>query len=100
MDYTNKKYIDLDSIERDCTTMVIEGGVPVVLLEDIKKLKTVELDCKEGSWIPSETYSHVWGTTIIHHYECSACGNLEYVNNKKYCSECGARMSRGKELCQ
>lgn len=99
MDYTNKKYIELDSIERDCTTMVIEGGVPVVLLEDIKELETVEMDIKEGIWIPINIYSPTWGTTIIHHYECSNCNNVEYVNGKKYCSNCGAKMRRDIDQC-
>ena len=96
---TPKKYIELEAIERDCTTMSIEGGVPVVLLEDIKELPTYESFVLEGVWIPVEEYATSWGVNVIHHYECSNCGNLEYSNNIKYCPECGSKMRRDMDQC-
>ena len=96
---TPKKYVELGAVERDCTIMVIEGGVPVVLLEDIKALNTYESIAREGIWIPVEEYAKTWGVNVIHHYECSNCGNYEYTNNIKYCPECGAKMRRDMDQC-
>lgn len=47
---------------------------------------------KEAQWIPIEKFVPDWGANIIHHYECSNCKILEYANDRKYCSNCGAKM--------
>ena len=46
----------------------------------------------EAEWVPIEKLSTNWGVSIIHHYECSNCKIVEYTNNHKYCSNCGAKM--------
>ncbi len=46
----------------------------------------------KADWIPVEQFVPEWGVNIIHYYECSNCKTLEYTNDKKYCSNCGARM--------
>ena len=48
----------------------------------------------EASWIPVEKLVPDWGANIIHHYECSNCQTLEYTNDRKYCSNCGAKMEK------
>ena len=45
-------------------------------------------------WIPVEKLVPDWGANIIHHYECSNCQTLEYTNDGKYCSNCGAKMEK------
>ena len=46
----------------------------------------------EAEWIPVEKFVPDWGANITHHYECSNCKILEYTNDRKYCSNCGAKM--------
>lgn len=46
----------------------------------------------QAEWMPQSDYIELWGVEIIHHYECSNCGNNEYTNDKNYCSNCGAKM--------
>ena len=41
---------------------------------------------------PVEKLVPDWGANIIHHYECSNCKTLEYTNDRKYCSNCGAKI--------
>jgi hypothetical protein len=48
----------------------------------------------EAKWIPVEKLVPDWGANIIHHYECSNCRTLEYTNDRKYCSNCGAKMEK------
>ena len=48
----------------------------------------------EAKWIPVEKLVPDWGANIIHHYECSNCKILEYTNDRKYCSNCGAKMEK------
>lgn len=48
----------------------------------------------EAKWIPVEKLVPDWGANIIHHYECSNCQTLEYTNDRKYCSNCGAKMEK------
>ena len=47
-----------------------------------------------GEWMPIERLVPDWGANIIHHYECSICKTLEYTNDRKYCSNCGAKMEK------
>lgn len=47
----------------------------------------------EAEWTPVEKLVPDWGANIIHHYECSNCKTLEYTNDRKYCSYCGAKMT-------
>ena len=47
---------------------------------------------KTAKWVPVEKLVPNWGANIIHHYECSNCQTLEYTNDRKYCSNCGAKM--------
>lgn len=69
------------------------------ILSDFADLSNVEDYCKhylskivEAEWIPIEKLVPDWGANIIHHYECSNCKTLEYTNDRKYCSNCGAKM--------
>lgn len=48
----------------------------------------------EAKWIPVKKLVPDWGANIIHHYECSNCQTLEYTNDRKYCSNCGAKMEK------
>lgn len=48
----------------------------------------------EAKWVPIEKLVPDWGANIIHHYECSNCQILEYTNDRKYCSNCGAKMEK------
>ena len=48
----------------------------------------------QAEWIPQSEYVKLWGVEIIHHYECSNCGNTEYTNNYNYCPNCGAEMRK------
>ena len=48
----------------------------------------------QAEWTPVEKLVPDWGANIIHHYECSNCQILEYTNDRKYCSNCGAKMVR------
>jgi ribosomal protein L37E len=47
-----------------------------------------------GEWVPVERLVPDWGANITHHYECSNCKILEYTNDRKYCSNCGAKMEK------
>ena len=51
-----------------------------------------------GEWVPVERLVPDWGANIIHHYECSNCKILEYTNDRKYCSNCGAKMTTKGEV--
>ena len=74
------------------------------ILSDFSDFPNVEEYCRnyfpkqiEAEWIPVEKLVPDWGANIIHHYECSNCQTLEYTNDHKYCSNCGAKMT-GKEI--
>lgn len=69
------------------------------IMSDFADLFNVEDYCKhylpkivEAEWISIEKFVPDWGANIIHHYECSNCKILEYTNDRKYCSNCGAKM--------
>lgn len=71
------------------------------ILSDFSDLPNVEDYCKnylpavvEAEWIPVEKFVPDWGANITNHYECSNCKILEYTNDRKYCSNCGAKMTR------
>ena len=69
------------------------------ILSDFSDLTNVEEHCRnyfskqtKAEWMPVERLVPDWGANIIHHYECSNCKTLEYTNDRKYCSNCGAKM--------
>ena len=69
------------------------------ILSDFSDLPNVEEHCRnylsnqtKAEWVPQIRHSERWGVDIIDCYECSNCSNIEYTDNKNYCSRCGARM--------
>lgn len=83
-------YIDRDAIPYFFT----EDGSRLVAFKDfVDKVPDANVEpIKTAEWIPIEKFVPDWGANIIHHYECSNCKILEYTNDRKYCSNCGAKM--------
>lgn len=74
----------------DFDTMHEEYRIDLDNIEDVCKHYLPKI--VEAEWIPIEKFVSDWGANIIHHYECSNCKTLEYTNDRKYCSNCGAKM--------
>lgn len=83
-------YIDRDAIPYFFT----EDGSRLVAFKDfVDKVPDANVEpIKTAEWIPIEKFVPDWGANIIHHYECSNCKILEYTNDRKYCSNCGAKI--------
>lgn len=64
------------------------------ILERIKALPSAE---KVGKWIIHSEVKNIYGGTYI---ECSECGEkyvVQYIEDEKFCRNCGARMQEGEE---
>lgn len=48
----------------------------------------------QAEWVPQIRYIERLGVEIIDCYECSNCGNIENTNDKNYCPNCGAEMTK------
>lgn len=70
---------------------VFGGPLMVRALEEAPAADVVPV--VRGEWVPVEQCSSRWGVNMIHYYECSNCKTLEYTNDRKYCSNCGAKMT-------
>jgi len=64
--------------------------------EYIEHLPSAEPERKKGKWIRHDEVRNVYGGTYV---ECSECGEkyvVQYIEDEKYCRNCGADM-RGEQ---
>lgn len=59
-------------------------------LEEVRHAPTIEPERKKGKWIYHNDIKNVYGGIFI---ECSECGEMyvvQYVEDEKFCRNCGA----------
>ena len=82
---SNREMIQFD---KDCKQNAID------LLQNAP---TIEPERKKGKWILHPEIKNVYGGTVV---QCSECGEeyvVQYLEDEKYCRNCGAKMEGEKD---
>lgn len=62
----------------------------------VKSMPTIRPERKRGQWIWHPEQKNIYGGKCV---ECSACGEkylVQYIEDEKFCRNCGADMRGGK----
>lgn len=65
------------------------------IVDEIENLPSAEPERKTGKWIWHPEQKNIYGGKYV---ECSACGEkylVQYIEDEKFCRNCGAEMTRG-----
>ena len=79
----------IEDIDGDLTDSIAEGRA----IEKIMNAPTIEPE-RTGKWIRHPEQRNIYGGKTI---ECSECQNkyvVQYIEDEKYCRNCGARMEQ------
>lgn len=78
-----KEKIEIDNFDSPMMNPVM---TMTKVLEYIDEAPTIEPEKPYGKWI--------YGTGLEYRVMCSYCGNIEILNSKNFCPNCGADMRK------
>lgn len=94
------RLIDADALTEKYGDWYTEEGTEEGYIGTIKgiveSMPTIE-ERKKGKWIRHDEIKNIYGGIYI---ECSECGEkyvVQYIENEKFCRNCGADMREGNQ---
>lgn len=83
------RLIDADALEPDAD--YDDGDYWAVSVAQIENAPTIEPE-RTGKWIRHPEQINIYGGKTIECSECQAKYVVQYIEDEKYCRNCGARM--------